>query len=387
MIIGLVMYQGYVNSIQILRTSIGVELELYNAEKVSEIHHDDYILHKYKVNEKDRFLIGDYRYTYNDNAYSTSIKKSIYPISWGIIGLENEIIELSSRVYTLTLEDLSTATDPYLLFAFDFDSDYDIQYLTIELVGQDQQIVKSHNSSINNKDGLRIPLNPYLFEIQNTSNEIDYHLRVNLLDTNETLVSSFLVARFQEEVVVTNVQHTQNENEIFISWEEMGTCNGREIVLVNFLKPWIHPYHFQIEDKTCEVTINLEELEEGIYKYLIQKEADDLFFEEPEAEICTLTEFQKRRFVVKGEQNFSSNIEKILYHILRSRFMKKDLVPRKLKQIETEISSISVNVPADIHLIANAYILYDTFFSEDEDTSTVMKLFTLLFDLFSSNAT
>ena len=33
-------YQGYVNNIHILRTSKGVDIDIYNAEKVSEIQHD-----------------------------------------------------------------------------------------------------------------------------------------------------------------------------------------------------------------------------------------------------------------------------------------------------------------------------------------------------------
>lgn len=376
-------YQGYVNHIQNLRTSKKVELEIYNAEKVSEIHHDDYIVHRYKINEKDRFLIGEYRYTYKEAVFSTSIKKSIYPVSWGIIGLENEIIELTSRVYTLTLEDFSHATNPYVLFAFDFDSLSDIQNFKIDLIGADNNIVQSNNLSIINKDGLRIPLNPFLFEIQNITTEIDYHLRVTLIDSKELPVSSFLVARFQDEVVVKNAQYTQNENDIFITWEEMGTRFGREIVLLNFLKPWLTPYHFKIEDKTCAVTIHAEMLGEGIYKYLIQKETDNLFIGETEAEVCSLGDFQKRRIMVKGEHYYSSDIEKILYQLLRSRFSKKELVPRKLRQIESEISSICAKVPEDIYMLANAYIVYDRFFSE-EDASMVMKLFASLFDLFSS---
>lgn len=376
-------YQGYLNSIQMFKTSKSVELDIYNAEKVSEIQHDDYHLQRYKINDKDRFLIGDYRYTINGHVYSTSIKKSVYPVSWGIIGLNDEVIDLSSRVYTLTLQDLSNAPDPYLLFGFNFESIYDIQTIKVDLVGADKSIVQSNNTLIKNKDRLRIPLNPFLFEVQNTGNVIDFHLRVTLLDSNEISVLSFLIARFQDEVIVENARHSVNENDISFRWKEQGACCGRELVLVNFLRPWVNPYHFKVEDKMCEITINEELLEEGIYRYIIQKESDDLF-EEVEAEVCSLRDFQKKRIIVEGEQKYFSDMEKILHHLLRSRFIKEELAPRKLSQIKSQISSVSVKVPEDINMLANAYILHDRFFLDKKDSTEIMNLFTALFDLFSS---
>lgn len=374
-------YQGYVDTIQILRTSKIVDLEIYNAVKVSEIHHDDYHVYRYKLNEKDRFLIGDYRYTINGYVYSNSIKKSVYPVSWGIIGLNDEIIDLSSRVYTLTLQDLSNATDPYLLFGFNFDSIYDIQTIKIDLVGSDKIIVQNNNILIYNKDGLRVPLNPYLFEVQNTGDVIDFHLRVTFSNSNDIPVSSFLIARFQDEVVVENAFYSVNEKDISFTWKEQGGCCERELVLFNFLRPWAQPYYFKIEDKKCEITINMEWLEEGIYRYIIQKETDDLF-DEVESEVSTLKDFQKKRIMVKGEKKYSSDMEKIFYQLLRSRFVKKELVPRKLAEIKSQISSISVKVPEDINMLAYAYILHDRFYLDKEDSSEVMDLFAALFDLF-----
>lgn len=376
-------YQGYVNNIHMFRTSKSVDIDIYNAEKVSEIHQDDYHVHRYKINEKDHFLIGDYRYTINGYVYSTSIKRSVYPVSWGIIGLNDEIIDLSSKVYTLTLQDLNNSTDPYLLFGFNFDSIYDIQTIKIDLVGPDKGIVQSNNILIRNKGGLRIPLNPYLFEVQNNSDVIDFHLRVTLFDSNEISVTSFLIARFQDEVVVENALYSVSENVFSFTWNEQGACCGRELVLFNFLRPWVQPYHFKIEDKLCAITINTEMLDEGIYRYVIQKESDDLF-EEGEAEVCSLKDFQKKRVMVKGEKKYSSDMGQILYQLLRSRFMKKELVPRKLAQIKSQISNINVKVPEDIHMLANAYILHDRFYLDKEDSMEVINLFSALFDLFSS---
>jgi hypothetical protein len=377
-------HQGYVNNTRSIRTGTSVELEVYNAEKVAELNRGDHKVYRYKVNERDRFLIGEYRYQFNGNTFSTSIKKSIHPISWGIIGIENELIDLSSKVYTLTLENFATATDPYLLFAFDFDLQDEIEFLKFDLVGSDQMILQSHYVSIDNKDGLRIPLNSFLFEVQNAAAAIDYQLRVSLYDSREFVATSFLVARLQEEVVVVNAQFTQTDTDIHFKWEESGTCCGRECVLVNFLKPWEAPYHFKIEDKSCELHILNESLTEGVYRYLIQKEKDDLFFDEVEAEICSLSNFQKGRIIIRGENHFSTDLVSILYRLLRSRFLKKEQVPRRLAGIESEIPNLQVKVPEDIHYISAAYILHERFLNVKDDAPRVVKIFDSLFDLFSS---
>lgn len=378
-------YKGYENTIQTLRTSKNVELEIYNAEKISEIMHEKYIEHRFKVTDKDRFLIGEYRYTFNEHIFSTSIKKSIYPVSWGIIGLENEIIQFSSKVYNLTPLDLRISTDPYLLIAFDFGGYYDIPNLKVDLIGPDKEVFLSNTLSIKNKDRMRIPLNSHLFEIQQSSSEIDYQIQLTLIGSNDEIVSNFMVARFQDEVVIKNSLHTQDDNGIYIKWDEKGTRYGREIVLFNFLKPWMNPYHIIIEDKTNEKHIDTTGMEDGVYKYLIQKESDDLFSGEDQAEVCSLRDFQKRKIEIKGERKFTSDMERILYQILRSRFMKKELIPKRLSKIDSEIRSIQKRVPEDINYLAHAYILHDRFFSEEEDASRINELFTSLFESFSGD--
>jgi hypothetical protein len=379
-------YQGYLNNTHTIRTSHGVELDIYNAVKVSEVQFGDSIIHKYKAGDKDRFLLGEYRYHYNDNAFSTSIKIGIHPVSWGINGIQNEIIELTNKVHTLTLNDFSNATDPYLLLAFGNQARDDIRTLTFELVGANKETVLETIHSIKNKERLRIPLNPYLFEVQNAKTEIDFHLRVSLLDSTGMLVTSFLVARIQDEVIIQNAQYRLNEDEIFIKWDETGTQIGREVVLVNFLKPWKKACHFQIEDKTCQSVIAKAALEEGIYRYIIQKESDDLFSEETEAEICTFApkDFPKGRIVIEGERDVSSDLEKLLYQLLRTRFIKPEQVSNRLKSIDQEIKSLQIHVPEDIHPLANAYILHERFWSEKDDVQEVRGLLTKLFDLFSS---
>ncbi|KIY23821.1 hypothetical protein, partial [Mesobacillus subterraneus] len=62
-------YQGYINNIHTVRTSPGVELEIYNAAKVSEVQFGESIMHKYKAGDKDRFFIGEYRYRYHDHVF------------------------------------------------------------------------------------------------------------------------------------------------------------------------------------------------------------------------------------------------------------------------------------------------------------------------------
>ena len=97
------------------------------------------------------------------------LKKVFIQFHGGLLDLKMKSSILSSKVYTLTPQDLSNATDPYVLFGFNFDSISDIQTIKIDLVGPDKSIVQSNSILIHNKNGLRIPLNPFLFEVQNTT--------------------------------------------------------------------------------------------------------------------------------------------------------------------------------------------------------------------------
>jgi hypothetical protein len=376
-------YQGYVKNVHTIRASKSVEIDIYNAEKVFESQHDDYNIHRFIIKEKDRFLIGDYKYTVNGHMYSTSIKKSVYPISWGIVGLNDEVIDLSGRVYTLTLQELSNATNPYILFSFNFDQVYDIQTINIDLIGPDERIIRSNNFAVRNNDGLRMPLNSTLFEIQNTNSAIDFYLRATLFDSKNIPVTSFIIARFQDEVLIDHASYSVSENEIYFTWTEHGACRGRELVLINFLRPWLKPYRYRIEDETCEITVKTANLEEGIYRYIIQKEPDYLF-DEQVSEVSSLKDFQKGKIVIKGEKNFSSLMEKILYHLLRTRFMKREYIPRTLAGIKSEIRKISDIVADDINKLANAYILHNRFYLQKDDSTKIMQLFDELFDLFSN---
>lgn len=378
--------EGYVNNIQTLKISRNVELEIYNAEKLSDTYHGEYRYIRYKINNHDRFLIGEYRYKVNDYNFTASFKKSVYPITWGIIGINNEIVDLSSKVYTFTPVEFSDATNPYLLFHFNIESNVEIETLTIDLIGSDRTTVWSNSYHIVNKNGLRISLNPILFEIQNTNNAIDFHLRATLLDSNKIPITTFLIAKFQDEVVIHDVKYNINDNVIAFTWNEAGACFGRELILLNFLKPWKRSYRFLIEDKVCQISINKELLEDGIYRYVIQKEHDDIFGEE-QSDISSLNNFHKGRIVIDGEKNFTSKMEEVLYYLLRTRFMKQKFIQIKLTEIKAQLNQIIVKVPYDMDLLACAYLLHNRFFLEKDDASEIIAIFTSLFELFSSYKT
>lgn len=376
-------YNGYQNCTQMIQTTKNVEIEIYNVENCTKIQHDECNTYRFKVNEKERFLIGEYKYSYNEYQFSTQIKKSIQPISWGIIGLEKNIVNLSSMVYKLTLLDLMNTTDPYLLFEFNFDTIYEIQTIEIDLVGPNENNIQSITKTILNKDGLCVSLNPFMFEVQNSNDVIDFHLRVSLYNSTNNFVTSFIIARFQEEVIIEDANFAVLENEIAFTWKEQGICSGRELILYNFLRPWRKPYNFPLEDKICDKTINTQCLEDGIYYYLIQKEPDNLF-DEVKEDVCSLTDFQKRRIrILKEEKNFSSDIEKVLYRLIRSRFLKSEKVPNYLESIKSQVSQISIRFPEDIHMLSNAYILHERFYMDKEDASEVINIFASLFDLYS----
>lgn len=380
---------GYLNQVHTIRTSKKAELDFFNADKMGEIHKDDYLYYKFKLTEKNRFLIGEYKYRYFENLYKTPVKVNIFPIAWGINENENGTIEFASKMYIFTLRDFANSTDPYLLFSFGFHSSFDIQTIKIELIDIDQQIVTQNERSIVNKEGLRISLNPFLFEIQNrTESHVDYNLRVSLLNSNERIVTSFIVARFQDEMVIRNCHLTQLENEVVINWKEEGSKSGREIVMVNFIKPWKKPYHFDVVDKTTEFRMKIDHLDSGIYKYFIQKKSENLFFDEIEAEICTLNQPKKGRIRVRGGDNDSSSpMERVLCEIMKVRFLKPEFVDKRLLKIRNEIKNLSVQLPEDLKMLSYAYILYHRFPSKRLKASDVSNIFDSLFDLFANDKT
>jgi hypothetical protein len=377
---------GYKNNIQTIQTSKEVEIDVYNAEKINEINNGDNIVYKFKTREKDRFLIGEYKYYCNGKVFKTPLKLSILPIAWGIIEDENEVIEYVSKMYTLTKEDFTNSTDPYLLFAFGFHQFQDIQKIKLQLIDTDLQIILENEFQIAYKEGLRIPLNPYLFEIRNNNgaSHLDYNLWVSLINSAEDIAASFIVARFQNEMVIRNCKLTQIENEVIIDWEEEGTKTGREIVMVNFVKPWHPPYHFKVDDKKTRLKININHLKPGIYKFLIQKESENLFFDEIEADICTLSNFQKG--IIKGRtEEDTSPMEKVLSEILKTRFLKAKVTSKRLLKLQNDIKNLSVQMPEDMNMLSYAYILHNRFPPKRVDKRVISKIFDSVFDLFFDN--
>ncbi|WAA11717.1 hypothetical protein [Fervidibacillus halotolerans] len=375
---------GYSSKIYTIRTRKNVELEFFNAENVNEINKRKFIDHIIKINKYDRFLIGEYKYLFNGNIFKTSIKINVLPIVWGIMEDENEVIEYTNKVYTFTLQELSNFRNPYLLFAFGFINLNDIQRLKIELVDNEQKILLQNEIFIVGKEGLRIPLNTYLFEIQNNTytSTLDFHLRISLVNSKEKIVTTFIVARFQNEIIIKNCKYNKHDDEIVIYWEEEGPMRGREIVMVNFLKPWLPPYHFKVEDKLTVATIRTDFLAPGIYKYLIQKESENLFFEEEESEVCTLNNFQRGLIKVKGEKKELSPVEIILSDIMKSRFLKPEIRHKRLSKIKNKIKNIDVNPSEDLDRLSNIYILYDRFFSKKDSKSMMSKIINSIFDKF-----
>lgn len=120
------------------------------------------------------------------------------------------------------------------------------------------------------------------------------------------------------------------------------------------------PYHFKVDDKKTRLKININHLKPGIYKFLIQKESENLFFDEIEADICILSNFQKG--IIKGRtEEDTSPMEKVLSEILKTRFLKAKVTSKRLLKLQNDIKNLSVQMPEDMNMLSYAYILHNRF--------------------------
>ena len=375
-------FAGYTSSIQALQIDTKVEINTYNAELVNHIQNVNYGTVYFETKKNERFLMGDYKYCDGSNVYTTAIKKSLYPISWGITGVDNELVELTSQVCSFTLNELQMASDPMLYLAFDVSNRAYIQTLTFSLRNNINEKVIFEEFSIKEKASLRIPLNKWIMELQSL-NEINHMFFIELRDDKDMLLTAFSVARIQEEVIVSNAKCIINQEEIILNWDEEGTKINRECVLVNFTRPWIEPVYKSIKDSETNLNFNVSGLIPGIYKYSIRKRNDDLFTDEQEDELCKVKEFQSGIFQVKGKADDETDIKQFLAKLLRTRFVKMDQVGKQINELEEQVGALRTIVLEDVYALISAYIVYSRFYSKREEYAKIDSIFKTLFHKFS----
>lgn len=373
---------GYTSSIRELQIDKKVEINIYNAEVVNYIQKGNYKTVYLKTKKNERFLMGDYIYCADNNVCTTVIKKSLYPISWGITGINNELVELTSQVYSFTLNELLRASNPMVYLAFDDSNRECIQTLTLSLCNNFREKVISEIFSIKEKASLRIPLNKWIMELQSL-NEINHMFLIELRDDKDILLTAFSIARIQEEVIVSNAKSIINQEKIKLNWEEEGTKINRECVLVNFTRPWIEPVYKSINDSETNLIFSVSSLTPGIYKFSIRKRNDDLFTDEQDDELCKIKEFHGT-FQVKGQVDDETDIKQFLALLLRTRFVKIDQVEKQILALEGQVGALSIIVLEDVNALISAYIIYSRFYSKRKEYTRIDSIFKTLFYKFSS---
>lgn len=375
-------FVGYKSSVQAVQIDANVEINAYNAELVNYIQNESYGTVYFEARKDERFLMGDYKYSVDSNVYTTAIKKSLYPISWGITGVDNELVELTSRVYSFTLNELQTASDPMLYLAFDVSNRANMKTISFSLRNNKHEKVICEMFSIKEKSSLRIPLNKWIMELQSL-NEINHMFFIEIRDDNDMLLTAFSIARIQEEVIVSNAKCIATQEEIMLNWDEEGTKINRECVLVNFTHPWKKPLYKSIIDNETNMAINISGLSPGIYKYSIRKHNDDLFLDEHEDELCKIKEFQSGFFQVKGQVDDETDLKKLLVKLLRTRFVKIDKVEKQINELEEQVVKLKTIVLDDVYVLISAYIVYSRFYSKREGYAKIDRIFKTLFHKFS----
>jgi hypothetical protein len=241
--------------------------------------------------------------------------------------------------------------------------------------------IMGESFAVKDKNSLRISLNRYLIEIQRQET-IDFRFCIKLKDNADRIITSFLIARVQEEVIIEECLYNEIENEGFIEWKEKGTKINRECVLVNFTKPWQKPICKFIPDGECKLSICLSDMTPGIYKYTIRKVQDQLFMSEESDEVCTLRDFQRGIIKVKGTEENQSSMQTYLAELLRTRFMKKDFALDKIKILDSNLDKVQSLFPIDVMPLSYAYIVIIRYYQQKEDNQEVIKLFNQLYEKF-----
>ncbi len=372
--------KGYtVNELDIL-ASKDVEIDCYNSINHSYTEQKKGVIHKFLFGMGESSFFGEYKYERLGSVLRVEIKKHIHPIEWGFIGMGSQIIEMKSRVNSLVLKELNQISDPMLLFGFDIRQEYNVKYLKLNLRHRNLEVIHQEEYDIENKTSLRIPINNYITCIHQ-DDYIDYQLYVCLYNMNEDRISEFLVARIQDEVVINDIVKNEDDNNVYLSWSEQGTLIGRECVLVNFTRPWISPIHINIEDGKRELSIKKGEIETGIYRYVLQKEREDLFGE-TEEDLCSGYNFQRGPIQIVHDIICDTRLQKCLTAILNIQFMKVEARMPKLERTSKSISDIDIESSKDIVSISNAFLIFDRFYHQGTEKEYGIRLFDQLFSKF-----
>jgi hypothetical protein len=369
--------KGYtVNELSIL-ASKEVEIDCYNSINHTYTDQKNGVFHKFQFTMGESCFFGEYVYERLGRYLKVEVKKHIHPIEWGFIGMGNQIIEMKSRVNSFTLKELNQSPDPILLFGFDIRRDYNVKYLKIKLLHRNKEIVYQEEYIIENKPALRVPINSFIGSIKQ-DDLIDYQLCLSLHNSCDDKITEFLVARIQDEVVVNDIVKNEDERKVYLTWSEQGTMIGRECVLVNFTRPWNKRIHIEIEDGKCELIIEKDKMETGIYKYVIQKEKEDLFGESEE-NICEMYNFQRGPIQIVQENIGETKLQKCLSALMNTHFMKVEARMPRLERISKSISEITIESAEDVASISNAFIIFDRFYHQSTEKEYAKELFNQLF--------
>lgn len=371
-------YNSYTNSLYEIRMMENVNIIPYNAEKIRENYWKNKIIHYYKVKQSERYFIGDYTYQDQQNIYITSIVESIRPISWGIAGVANNTVDYTNKVYKFTLNELLNAIDPMLYIMFSFKPNDRVEKLEFSIRDKNKSPITKQSFEIGGKEGLRIELNKVLFGLQE-QDIVEFYLYIELEDDRQDDIVSFVVAKIQSEVYIENCCCNTTEDEVLIKWEEQGGGLDRECILINLIAPWKKPVAIPIKDGVHEITIKSRELEEGVYRYSIQKIKDPLFFDEEEDEVCTLRAFQQGTILGKGEEVGETPIQMLLIELLKTRWMQKEATQIKAMQLERSLVDILEIAKEDILAVSYAYIVSKRFGINKSCLKVINSIFKQLF--------
>ncbi len=347
---------GYKSDIFSITTNICAEIFPYNANIVGQFDYGDRREYRFQIDKDTEIFQGDFRYTFDGQTYTTSIKKKLRYITWGLNGINNDIILNKRFAISIYKEDIIKAENPFLYFNLDVPGYYKLEKLIVSLISK-REAIRELEYVVEANSSVRIALNSVLLEI-NHENSSDYLVVVELIDSDGFRICRFIALKILEQIQINDWIIEESEESVYIRWKEYGNKINRELVALNFTRPWLLGEHIALKDEACVVQINKKVMSPGIYKFAISKIEDDLFGDN-ENEFTKLYNFQKGIVSVKNQIDETAT-ENFLHRLLRATYLKEGYI-KKIETLKQEISRLNPVIPDDFESIVMAYIVFSRY--------------------------
>ncbi len=354
--------QGYKNDIFSITTDICAEILPYNIDVVSQTDSGEVREYKFRAEKHVETLQGDFRYVSNGREYTTSIRKKLRYITWGLNGINSDIISTQSFAATIYKSDIRKAENPFIYFNLNMPNYCKIRKMIISVISK-KETVRKWDYAVEENNNIRIALDSLLLDI-NSENANDYLVVAELINSDDFSICKFIALKILEQIQINDWIMEKSDDNVFIRWNEYGTKTDRELVALNFTRPWLLGEHITLNDGECEVQVSKKGMSQGIYKFAVSKIEDDLF-DEDENEFTKVYDFQRGILQVNNPID-ETETENFLHRLLRATYLKKEKYIEEIEILKKELRQLNPTIPDDFDAIVMAYIVFSRYRNKKE---------------------